>query len=94
MIGDMTEITNNKVKEAIAKYKEARKFLMDALTNIVRENEKPITVTTFDMYGDELHTYDLKMEDNEAVCCTDDDCNFHHLGILETQELYDIICYI
>ena len=90
----MTEITANKVANAIEKFKETRKFLIEVLTEVTRESKNPITVTTSDIYGYELHTYELKMEGDKAVCYTDDDCDFYGLDILETQELYDIICNI
>lgn len=90
----MTEMTANKVANAIAQFKEAKKLLIEVLTEVTRESKKPITATTYDIYGDELHTYELKMEGDKAVCCTDDDCDFYALDILEAQELYDIICDI
>lgn len=90
----MTEMTAKKVANAIEKFKETKKFLIEVLTEVTRESKNPITVTTYDMDGYELHTYELKMEGGEVVCCTDDDCDFYGLDFLETQELYDIICNI
>lgn len=87
----MTEMTAKKVANAIEKFKETKKFLIEVLTEVTRESKKPITAETYDIYGFELHTYELKMEGDEAVCCTDDDCEFYGLDILEAQELYDII---
>lgn len=87
----MTEMTAKKVANAIAKFKETKKLLIEVLTEVTRESKKPITVTTYDIYGDEFHTYELKLERGEVVCCTDDDCDFYGLDILEAQELYDII---
>lgn len=87
----MTETTANKVANAIEKFKDIRKLLIETLTEVTRESEKPITVTVYDIYGDELHTYELKTEGEKVVCCTDDDCDFYGLDFLETQELYGII---
>ena len=90
----MTEMTANKVTNAIEKFMETKKLLVEVLTEVTRESKKPLRVTTSDIFGYELHTYELKMEGDKAVCCTDDDCYVYGLYFLETQELYDIICTI
>ena len=89
----MTKMTANKVANAIEKFMETKKLLVEALTEVTRESKKPITAETYDIYGYELHTYELKMEGDKAVCCTDD-CEFYGLDIFEAQELYDILCNI
>lgn len=90
----MTEMTTKKVANAIETFKETKKLLIEVLTEVTRESTEPITVSTYDIYGYELHAYELKMEGDKAVCCTDDDCDFYGLDILEAQELYDILCNI
>lgn len=90
----MTKMTANKVANAIEKFMETKKLLVEALTEVTRESKKPLRVTTSDIFGYELHTYELKMEGDKAVCCTDDDCDFYGLYFLQTQKLYDIICNI
>ena len=90
----MTEMTAKKVANAVEKFMETKKLLVEVLTEITRESKKPLRVTTSDIYGYELHTYELKMDGDKAVCYTDDDCDFYGLDFLETQELYDILCNI
>ena len=52
----MTEMTAKKVANAIEKFKETKKFLIEVLTEVTRESKEPLTVTTYDMDGYELHS--------------------------------------